>query len=399
MNVLNIIPGYYPATVYGGPVFSVHFACQALARRNLNVHVATTNVNGFLGAKLDVPTSTDVVLEANYTVRYYSGSHIGHWSWALFQDLKRIIEKADIVHLQDVYSVHALLAICFSIVQHRPIVISPRGIFSSWALSSGRRVTKRLWTAGMIRPLVGNHCRVAWHATSAMEKIDILRVFPGSTVHVVPNAIDVMSISAGERLDRASYVQRFFPNCTIAADRAFVLVAMGRLHSIKGFDIAIRCLAELGPRLPECILLIAGNNEGELANLEALIAALDLKGRVALVGPQYDQDKAAFLTGADIYLFPSHSENFGIALLEGLAAGLPVVASRKTPWDEVETAGSGLWVQNTPAAFADAIVELHGQDLQTLQKNARAHAAAYDLDSIAISFERIYSEMINGNPS
>lgn len=143
------------------------------------------------------------------------------------------------------------------------------------------------------------------------------------------------------------------------------------------------------------MLLIAGGDDGERSNLERLIAELDLQRRIALVGEVRGDDKIAFLKGADLFLFPSHSENFGMVCLEALAAGVPVVASRNTPWAEVEAERAGRWVDNTPEAFAAAIKDLLSRDLRGMRENAQILAARYDLAEVAEEFKRIYAEMID----
>jgi glycosyltransferase involved in cell wall biosynthesis len=118
---------------------------------------------------------------------------------------------------------------------------------------------------------------------------------------------------------------------------------------------------------------------------------------VALTGEVKGEDKLAFLTGADLFVFPSHSENFGLACLEALAAGLPVVASRSTPWSEVAQYGAGVWVDNTPNAFAESIIELLSRDGEGKRRKARDVAARYDLATVAISLRRIYGELFDAN--
>lgn len=377
----------------------MHYTCQALARRKIGVRVVTTNANGPHGARLNVPTDSDVCFEKDYAVRYYAISRFGYLSWPLFVQLGRDIDGSDLVHLQDVYSFHAVQALLLSAKRKRSILISPRGIFSAWALGQGRQLGKRIWINCIIRPLLAVHRRVAWHATSCDERNDILSIFPGSSVYIVPNAIDIASVSVGRVVSRRAYLQRFFPDCSVDPDAARVLLSMGRLHPVKGFDIAIRALSELRQRSPESVLLIAGNDEGEGRKLEMLIGALGLEGRARLVGPLYDEDKASFLVGGDIFLLPSHSENFGLAVLEGLAAGMPVVVSSTTPWEEVHKRHSGLWVRNSPEAFSEAICDLYNRDLEALRKNARLHAEAYSLGAISEMFESIYSGMINETES
>ena len=78
IKVLQVVQSYYPAIVYGGPIFSIHYTCQALARRGIEIQVATTNANG--NSKLDVDVGKLVVFEPNYSVRYYDDTIISRFS-------------------------------------------------------------------------------------------------------------------------------------------------------------------------------------------------------------------------------------------------------------------------------------------------------------------------------
>src|SRR5262249_38284045 len=162
----------------------------------------------------------------------------------------------------------------------------------------------------------------------------ILAVFPRAKVYVIPNAIDSAAFEAVLEPAREVYLERFFPGRCVDSCRVIILAAMGRLHPKKAFDVAIRAVKTIIATHPEVLLLIAGADNGERGPLSQLIDQLNLRHSVALIGELNGEDKIAFLKGADLFLFPSHSENFGLVCLEALASGLPVVASRKTPWAE-----------------------------------------------------------------
>lgn len=391
MRVLQVVQSYYPAFVYGGPIFSIHYASQSLARRGVDVRVATTNANGL--GKLDVPTREPVQFEDNYRVHYYDDTIISRFSWDFTRHLWRDIKSAKVVHLQDVFSTYAAWTMMLARTVGKPILISPRGTFSSWALQGKRPLLKRLWLTLLVQPFVSNTQQVNWHATSNAERDEILGLFPGAHVYVIANGIDCSQFDRVPALPRKDYFARFFSAAGVQPERSKVLVALGRLHPIKAFDVAIWALHKLSREMPDAVLLVAGGDEGERDRLLALIRELDMEQRVHLVGELKGEDKIAFLKGADLFFFPSHSENFGMVALEALASGLPVVASRNTPWAELEREGSGQWVENTPDAFAEATGRLLAQDLIPLRQHARAHAEQFDIATIAARFEAIYAHL------
>ncbi|WP_127076258.1 glycosyltransferase [Rhodomicrobium lacus] len=402
LRVLQSVPSYYPAFVYGGPIFSIHYLSEAVARLGLAVSVATTNANG--ATRLAVRTDQPVPFAPNYSVSYYDDTIIGRFSWAFTRNIWKHVRAADVVHLQDIYSTYAALTLAAAWLARKPVLMSPRGSLSVWALTAKRASVKRLWLKLLFLPLMRDRRRVAWHATSAAERDETLAVAPGARVRVIPNGMDCSAYDARPRPDRAEYARRFLPEGLVLEPGARVLACLGRLHNKKCFDIAIRAFALMRPSdggkgHPGDVLLIAGGDDGARNDLEALVSELGLAARVIFVGEIKGDDKIAFLKGADLFLFPTHNENFGMSCLEALEAGTPVVSSRNAPWQELETSGAGFWVDNTPEAFARAAEELLARDPASLRTQARALAGRYDLTVIAAEMRDLYIELSEGGPS
>lgn len=109
-----------------------------------------------------------------------------------------------------------------------------------------------------------------------------------------------------------------------------VLLFVGRIQPLKGVDVAVQSLAELGRR--DAILLIVGGASGEegereLARVRALIDELGMGGQVRFVEPQPHHILSTYYRAADVVLVPSRSESFGLVALEAAACGTPVVAN------------------------------------------------------------------------
>lgn len=135
------------------------------------------------------------------------------------------------------------------------------------------------------------------------------------------------------------------------------IVAAGRLHPKKGFDVLIRAMGKLRTWDIDVTCEIAGEGE-ERGALEGLIRELDLAACVKLVG--WTDDVAGFLASGDIFAFPSHQEGFPLTLLEAMAVGLPVVASEIDGPNEILKDGvNGRLVSNDdPDRLAEALGEL-----------------------------------------
>ena len=145
-----------------------------------------------------------------------------------------------------------------------------------------------------------------------LAKLAIDRGAPADHVHFIPNGVTPPSVRA------TPFARGSVETCPIK------IVAAGRLHSKKGFDILIRAIAKLRAYDLEVTCEIAGEGD-ERGALEALIRELDLAPCVKLVG--WTDDVAGFLASGDVFAFPSHQEGFPLTLLEAMAVGLPVVAT------------------------------------------------------------------------
>jgi glycosyltransferase involved in cell wall biosynthesis len=157
------------------------------------------------------------------------------------------------------------------------------------------------------------------------------------------------------------------------AGQAPVVIAGGRLHPKKGFDILIRAMALLRDQGGSALCRVAGEGP-ERARLEALIAELGLAGRVQLTG--WCDDLPSFLAEGDVFAFPSYQEGFPLVLLQAMAAGLPIAASAiDGPKEMLTPDENGLLVPaGDPAALAAALAELLADPARAARLGAAARA-------------------------
>lgn len=389
MKLNLIIPSFYPATVYGGPIFSTLYTCEALSELDdMEVYVSTTNTNR--DSKLDVEANIWIKFNEHFWVKYYDETKIGKFSFSLFINVWRDIKASDIVHIQGIFSTPTPVALFYAFLFRKPVIMSPRGSFCTWCLAQGSKF-KKLWMKLIINPF-GNH--IAWHATSESEKDDILKLFPKSKVYVVPNGIDLDSFSHVNPLEKQEYVNKYIEEVIPVPSK--IVVSMGRLHKVKGFDILIKSFVEVLKKYPDAILCIAGKDVGEKEQLETLVQKYELEKFVFFVGEVSDQDKIDFLGNADLFVLPSHTENFGNVYVESLAAGTPIVASTGTPWQEVESAECGKWVENSIEDTSNAILDILLKDRKLMCVNARKLAQKYDWENVSLQFKDVFRKIKNG---
>ena len=143
------------------------------------------------------------------------------------------------------------------------------------------------------------------------------------------------------------------------------------------------------------MLLIAGEDFGERKKLEGLIDKLALKDRVFLIGMIEGEDKKEFLRNADLFALASHHENFGIVYAEALASGIPVIASKNTPWQDVEKYNCGKWVDNTPEDFANAIKEILKSDTNSMGINGKKFVSErFSCEEVIKRYRELFNSML-----
>lgn len=150
------------------------------------------------------------------------------------------------------------------------------------------------------------------------------------------------------------------------------LLFLGRLHPIKAIERLLEAMALVQRRGVEVRLVIAGDGEARYQrSLQVLAERMDLGRSVRFAGHVKGTVKEQVIRAADVLVLPSFSENFGIVVAEALANGVPVIASRGTPWHELERQGCGRWVRNDPESLAGAIVELQACDVAAMGAKGR----------------------------
>ncbi|MBZ0093868.1 MAG: glycosyltransferase [Sulfuricella sp.] len=386
MKVCVITPAFYPAIVYGGPIISTYHTYEELAKLGVEVFVATTNANG--KKKLEVEPNRYIPFNDHLFVKYYDDTVIGRFSWRFVFSVWQDIRGCDLVRVEDIFSTYIPPSLLFARLFRKPALISARGALSEWSLRNKRALAKKMWLALLINPFVR---KAWWHATSGQEKREILELYPAAKVIVIPNGADVAEFGNARRLPGNEYLRKF---AGVDRQPGKIVVSMGRLHKKKGFTLLIEAFGGLLSDFIDAVLLIAGEDDGERGSLENQIERLGLKGKVFLVGELKGQDKAEFLAGADMFVLPSYSENFGNVYLEAMAAGLPIVASKGTPWEQVERIGCGKWVECSADAVRSAMYEILAGDHGAMGKLAREYAQQYDWRNIARGFESAFAMML-----
>jgi glycosyltransferase involved in cell wall biosynthesis len=381
VRVLHVCAYFPPARPYGGPPASVLGLCHGLQRAGVEVEVVTTTANG---AESLPPSAPGGEIYDGVPVHYAARSFPRRFFGARVRGpLTEALARADVCHIHGVWNVPEWWAAHLARRAGVPYLISPRGMLQPQAMARGRWRKAAAFALLDRRNLRGASML---HATSEHEAIALRGFDFAVPIAVVPNGIDVQGsdTAAGGSRGRLG----------IPAD-GFVVLFLGRLHRIKRLDLLADAFAELRATHPEAHLVLAGPDEDRLAaDLVRRLAAHT--GFVHLIGNVHGADKWALLKDADVTVQCSDSESFGLAVVESMASGVPVIVTRTCPWREIETHGCGFWVEQTAPAIAAALRDLAGDPARRAQMGERAMAlvrARYAWDAIAPQMATLYADL------
>jgi glycosyltransferase involved in cell wall biosynthesis len=172
---------------------------------------------------------------------------------------------------------------------------------------------------------------------------------------------------------------------------------LSRIHPIKGLDRLMKAFAKVHQDNPDTLLVIAGSgDEASTTSLHELTGQLGIAQHVHWLGFVQGGLKSELLARSAVFVLPSHSENFGYAVVEALLAGLPVVTTHQVPSGEFVTAAdAGIICDGTPDNLAAAITEmlnLPEAARNTLGARASSHVSHHlSLDTFGESLEELYS--------
>jgi glycosyltransferase involved in cell wall biosynthesis len=171
-----------------------------------------------------------------------------------------------------------------------------------------------------------------------------------------------------------------------------MVLFLGRIHPKKGCDLLIEAFARVANRDPLLQLVIAGPDEcGWQADLESLAAQMRIGARVTFTGPLYGDRKWGALRCAEVLALPSHTENFGITVVEALACGVPALISNEVNiWREIDADGAGLVANADVAGTVDVLdrwLNLRPEARHQMRENAfRSFAKRFELEHFAREF-------------
>jgi glycosyltransferase involved in cell wall biosynthesis len=306
---------------------------------------------------------------------------------AMARALRTEVPASDVVHIHNLWQYPQYAAFRAAREAQVPYIVSPHGSLDPYLRRRGRlrkAVTSALWH----RELLEGAALI--HVTTGAEMRLIADIAPGVPRAIVPCAINTADFGSLPHPEE-------FRERHLAGYSGPLVVFLGRVTEKKGVDVLLRSFARVLERQPARLAVVGPDDGGQRPGLERLAEQLGIGSRVDFVGGLYGRDRLAALSAADVWALSSHTENFGIAVIEAMAAGCPVAISREVNLaEEVADANAGLIAEAEPHAFAAALLELlsDARQRRRLSQAARKLAAGYDWSQVTPRLMAMYREAI-----
>jgi glycosyltransferase involved in cell wall biosynthesis len=392
MKVLHVIQTLSPR--HGGPATSLRTLAREQALAGLHVSICATTDSSQAGSAETI--SNGPIKEDKVTIYF----HKPYFKPLLFSNklaswLKNEISGFNIVHIHGLYRFPVTYAAWCAQKKGVPYLISPHGSMDPFLYRQSRYgiaalPLKRLYERFFDIPNLNNASAVHYTAKDEAERASFLKLRARAVI--VPNGINWNSY---EHLPATGFLRR---NLGLDAMTPLILF-LGRINFAKGLNLLVPAFAQVLRKLPQARLAIVGpDNEGYAARVKRWCRKQDIEKKVFFVDPLEAEEVQKAYVDADVFVLPSYTENFGMAVVEAMACACPVIISNQVnTWREIKDAGAGIVVELDPERIAQAICRIlqnHKEAKAMGVQGRRAAKELYSLPQVIKKFTRVYEEII-----
>jgi len=328
MKIVIVAPVFWPATIYGGPVYTMTALAKALSAHGEDITVLTGNlgnsgkIDAVCGKPQDFFGARLIYLNQHRTPPYGPLEDLDEY-------LTREAKNADILHISSTLTRTAWQALRWATRNQIPYAVTTRGhlIRRHWWKDYKKRVVVKIFLERYLR------AAAFLQATSTLEA-HALQSYGFQNVEVVPHGVELPDTFETRETARLGW--------GVGEDEV-AIIALGRLHPVKGLELLFKAIGRLSKPGLKPKLLIAGGGDGAyVQSLEELAAQEDIVSQCQFVGQVEGAKKWSLLRASDLFVHLSTGESFGLAIGEALGAGLPVLIGDKCGWEEISDLGFGI---------------------------------------------------------
>jgi glycosyltransferase involved in cell wall biosynthesis len=377
ISVVSSIPGLVPE--FGGPSRSNTALCSALAGAGVQVKLLSLD----FGKKFKAPIFPSSQKVQTHLVPCHASKKLRvQWAPEFKQVLRSLLNNTDqkVIHDNGLWSFtnHATATVARE--RGVPLVLSTRGMLTPWAIKY-KALKKWLgWHLFQHRNLL---TASLFHATSPEEAEGIRQLGLRQPIAIIPNGVVLPETWAEE------------------VGQGKTALFLGRVHPVKGLLPLVEAWSRVRPK--GWRMIIAGpDEENHQADVQAALQRAGLSAQFHFAGLVDGQAKTRLFREADLFILPSYSENFSMAVAEALAHGLPVLTTKGTPWKELPARNCGWWVDVSVDGLAGALEEATRVDACKLremgQEGRRLVEERFSWEKIGVEMRSVYEWILGVGP-
>ena len=395
MKILQIIPYFFVHWTggrEGSPVETVYGLSKALAKRGHEVSVYTTDAFN-KRSKAEYQGKPSRMQIDGIQVREFRsmGDKLGSKyhiviSLGMVRAMAREVGNFDILHLHEYRTLLNVVAHHYARKYDIPYVLQAHGSLPIMTSQKGlKQIYDNFWGYRLLKDAL----RVIAVTKREAEQYKKMGV-DEDKIEIIPNGID---LSEYENLPkRGEFRKKYGIN-----ESEKIILFLARIVKIKGPDLLAKAFAELSKEIDNVNLVIVGPDEGYLPSLKKLIADLEISDKVLFTGPLYGQEKLKAYVDADVYVLPSSYEIFGVAILESLGCGTPVIVTDRCGIADVIDGRAGLVVPYDKDQLRDAVLHMIGNDKLRREFGEKGRLLVrerFNREKIAQQVENVYQSVI-----
>lgn len=361
LNQLHVVAS--TAVISGGE----GLAALRYAEEVSSVSCMVTLLSQGMPRKVNEQSSTSGMFEQEFSVSRKNIFSDYRFIWRLCER-----KRFNLIHLHGMWSPFLAIAALIAYRRDIPLLISPHGCLEPWALRN--KYYKKLLAMKVYQGAALRSASLLV-ATSDQELWNLRNLGYRQPIAVVPNGVDVGMVTQRE-----------------AQAEVKTFLFLSRVHPVKGLLDLVEAWALV--RQPGWRIVIAGGDEeGYRAKVEALIRQRGLESDFEFTGFVAGARKQACFAQANVFILPTYSENFGIAIAEALANELPVITTTGAPWSDLVQRRCGWWVEPGIPGISSALVEamdcVPGELKQMGQRGRQLVLAKYSWGEIGITAREV----------
>jgi glycosyltransferase involved in cell wall biosynthesis len=399
LRILHITPYWADAWAYGGIARLAATLARGLARRGHHVTVCTTDVRDRsdrlprsdpaarrFTAWPAIRTAEGIELRVFPNLSNRLAYHFQAFvPFGLERYMRHHAGTFDVAHLHACRNLLGVVAAYHLRRRGVPYVLAPNG---TAPLIERRRLLKRGFDVVAGQRTLDSAARVLAVSEAERQQLNELGVRAGS-ISLIPNPVDLGEFTAP--IERGRFRRRF------ALPEGPLVLFLGRLSPRKRLDVLIRAFALL--TRPDAHLVIAGNDMGSEKNARSLARALGVERQTVFTGLLTGAARIEALADADVLVYPSEDEIFGLVPLEAILSGTPVIVADDSGCGEVirKTGGGDVVPLGSPTDLAQAIVRVLVAPAESRAAAASAAVrirATYGDEIVCAQLEQLYQDMV-----